>query len=34
MQVALTKKLADAMGVKPTSAKEEINPLFLGPQIG
>lgn len=28
MQIALTKKLADAMGLKPTSANEEENPLF------
>lgn len=28
MQIALTKKLADALGVKPPSADETINPLF------
>lgn len=28
MQIALTKKLADAMGVKPPSAHEAVNPLF------
>lgn len=28
MQIALTKKLADAMGIKPTPANEEENPLF------
>lgn len=28
MQIALTKKLVDALGVKPPSADETINPLF------
>ena len=28
MQIALTKKLADAMGVKPPSSYEDENPLF------
>ena len=28
MQIALTKKLADALGVKPPSIDETINPLF------
>jgi hypothetical protein len=28
MQIALTKKLADAMGVKPTTSKDEADPLF------
>lgn len=28
MQISLTKKLATAMGVKPTSPDESINPLF------
>ncbi|OPX87198.1 MAG: hypothetical protein A4E53_02576 [Pelotomaculum sp. PtaB.Bin104] len=28
MQIALTKKIADAMGVKPPSAHEDVNPLF------
>lgn len=28
MQVALTKKLADAMGIKPAAAREDGNPLF------
>jgi len=28
MQIALTKKLADAMGVKPPPAREDANPLF------
>jgi len=28
MQIALTKKLADAMGVKPGKENPEINPLF------
>lgn len=28
MQIALTKKLADAIGIKPVPANEEVNPLF------
>ena len=28
MQIALTKKLADAMGIKPSPAKEEVDPLL------
>lgn len=28
MQIALTKKLADAMGIKPSPVKEEVDPLF------
>lgn len=28
MQIALTKKLADALGLKPPSADEAVNPLF------
>lgn len=28
MQIALTKKLAEAVGVKPAPADDSINPLF------
>ena len=28
MQIALTKKLSTAMGIKPSTIKEEVNPLF------
>ena len=28
MQIALTKKLSTAMGIKPEAVKEEVNPLF------
>lgn len=29
MQIALTKRLSDALGVKPPNAQREVNPLFL-----
>lgn len=28
MQIALTKKLADAMGINPSSTHEAVDPLF------
>lgn len=28
MQIALTKKLSNAMGIKPAAIKEDVNPLF------
>lgn len=28
MQIALTKKLSDALGLKPEAEKESINPIF------
>ena len=28
MQIALTKKLVTAMGIKPAAIKEDANPLF------
>lgn len=28
MQIALTRKLADALGLEPSSAGETIDPLF------
>ncbi len=28
MQIALTKKLADAIGIKPSSANEDLDPMF------
>lgn len=28
MQIAVTKKLADSMGVKPIFVDENVNPLF------